>query len=313
MPDRKLNVAFSHFSYGGNGGIASESPALREWWGETLLWCKRDERIGDVLTYTLSDTPIPMVRNLSVLKARAAGADILVMVDSDNKPDLYVGKDPLAKPFFQSSFDFLYSRYDEQLTCIAAPYCGPPPHECVYAFLIKNWESDCPEERYKLEMYSREHAAIMTGIHPAAAAATGLMMSDMRCFELTEPKQPGDRPWFYYEYKDFYEAEKGSTEDVVFSRNLALTCEAERGYNPLFVNWDAWAGHMKSKCVGKPVPTNTDGMHQNLRRSVASGIKGGERMIYVHRNDEAERFISDNSELIELRGAPDRRLEIETV
>jgi len=24
------------------------------------------------------------------------------------------------------------------------------------------------------------------------------------------------------------------------------------GYNPLFCNWDAWAGHWKPKCVGKP-------------------------------------------------------------
>lgn len=292
-PKAKLNLAFAFFSYAGNGGASAIDPSIRTWWGDTLKWCKADERIGEITEFDLSDTPITLTRNKAVLTARQAVADVLVMVDNDNRPDLYVGKDSLAKPFIQSSFDFLWSRYQQgKLSCIAAPYCGPPPHECVYVFEYANWESGAPKEPfepYKLQMISRQHAAIMSGIHPAPAVATGLLMTDMRCFELTEPKVAGDKPWFYYEYRDIYESEKGSTEDVTFSRNLALTAEATLGYNPVHVNWDAWAGHMKPKCVGKPLPLATDNVHQNLRRSILEGRQRGERMTYVHRNEDAER------------------------
>lgn len=279
---RPLNIAFAFFSYSGNGGISCHHPSLRTWWGETLKYCKAHDQVADVIEFDLSDTPVTMTRNRAVTTARAEKADVLVMVDSDNQPDLYLGKDADAQPFISSSLEFLLSRYDRKLTCIAAPYCGPPPDECVYAFQFTSQESDCPPDRYKLSMVSREQAAIMSGLHPAAAAATGVLMTDMRCFDMTEPRSAGDKPWFYYEYSDHLETEKRSTEDVVFTRNLAITCQSVHGYNPLFVNWSAWAGHWKSKCVGKPRPMSVENVHENLRRAMDANHKPGEKLVYFH-------------------------------
>ena len=36
------------------------------------------------------------------------------------------------------------------------------------------------------------------------------------------------------------------------TRDLALAGVQKWGYNPVLCNWDAWAGHWKPKCVGKP-------------------------------------------------------------
>ena len=99
-----FNVAICTFSYGGNGGISSEVPDIREWMVPLVAEATNDPRIASLHVFNLSDTPITMTRNRAVLIARQKGADILVMVDSDMKPDLYVGIDPTARKFFQSSF-----------------------------------------------------------------------------------------------------------------------------------------------------------------------------------------------------------------
>ena len=53
--------------------------------------------------------------------ARQLECDVLVMVDSDMFPDMYV-KESGAKPFFQSSFDFLVSHYPQGDWRIGAPF-----------------------------------------------------------------------------------------------------------------------------------------------------------------------------------------------
>lgn len=283
MVPRKLHVATAFFNYSGNGGISCEHPSIRDWWGTTLVKMKSDERVASVSSFDLSDTPITMTRNAAVLKARNAGIDVLLMVDSDQFPDLYVGRNPEAKPFWDSSFDFLYAHYDKGPCVIAAPYCGPPPNEPVLVFRLVDFESGCPDDApWKIEMYTRHEAASLGGIHPAASLATGLMMIDMRATDLTKPQRAGDKPWFYYEYTDLYESIKGSTEDVTFTRNIMLTGYEKLGYNPLFCNWDSWAGHMKSKCVGKPLAMTVDRIHQNLVRAVAEGRQSDERVTWIH-------------------------------
>jgi hypothetical protein len=59
-------------------------------------------------------------------------------------------------------------------------------------------------------------------------------------------------PRFYYEYTDETHTDLASTEDVAFSRDLAYAG------TPLFCNWDAWAGHLKTKLVTKPQPIPED-------------------------------------------------------
>jgi hypothetical protein len=211
----------------------------------------QDSRVSSTQVWNLSDTPITMTRNRSVLMARQYGIDVLVMVDSDMKPDMYSGL-PDAKPFIESSFDFLVDHYAKGPVVIGAPYCGPPPNENVYVFRWQAHQSHNANPDFKLEMYDRDTAAKMAGIQECAALPTGLIMYDMRAFEVTEPKTSADNPWFYYEYPDKYQSEKSSTEDVTMTRDLSLAGTQKLGYNPVFCNWDAWAGHWKPKCVGKP-------------------------------------------------------------
>lgn len=248
---QKFSVGFCTFSYGGNGGISSEVPDIREWAVPLVGEIAKDPRVEQIRMWNLADTPITMTRNRCVLMAREFKVDVLVMIDSDMKPDLYAGQ-PGAKPFFQSSFDFLVNHYPKGPCVIGAPYCGPPPMESVYVFRWQSMQSEHPNPDFQLEMYDRHTAAKLGGIQECAALPTGLIMYDMRAFDLTEPKKEGDKPWFFYEWTDLYQSQKASTEDVTNTREISLAGTQKLGYNPVFCNWDAWAGHWKPKCVGKP-------------------------------------------------------------
>ena len=262
---QKFNVGFCTFSYGGNGGISSEVPDIREWITPLIAKLSTDPRVDQIRMWNLADTPITMTRNRCVLMARQFGVDVLVMIDSDMKPDLLVGQDPSAKPFFDSSFDFLVEHYAKGPCVIGAPYCGPPPVECVYVFRWQTTQSEHPNPDFQLEMYDRHTAVKMAGIQECAALPTGLIMYDMRAFDLTEPKADQDKPWFYYEWKDKFAAEKASTEDVTMTRDLSLAGTQKLGYNPVYCNWDAWAGHWKPKCVGKPQFVAAQHISQKLK------------------------------------------------
>jgi hypothetical protein len=296
MIPAKLNVFFAFYPYGGNGATSSEHPNIRNWFAKTVHYCKNDPRIGEISTRDFSDTPITMTRNQSVLVARNLKADVIVMVDSDQQLDLYGGIEDGAKDFFPSSFDFLYERKQKGLvSVIGAPYCGPPPSECVYIFKWCNEETGHPNVDHRLAMYSREEGALASGIQPVAALPTGCIMFDMSMFDLTDPKieyqallkKHGDakiaraltNPWFYYEWKDIYCGEKVSTEDVTVSRDMVLCAYAKLGYNSLFCNWDAWAGHWKPKCVGKPVLLTSESVNDKYREAVFSCRKPNHKMM----------------------------------
>lgn len=268
---QKFNVGICTFSYGGNGGIASEHPDVREWMVPLVANASNDDRIGSIRVWNLADTPITMTRNRAVLQAREHGVDVLLMVDSDMKPDMLVGQEG-AQPFFTSSFDFLVNHYAKGPCVIGAPYCGPPPVECVYVFRWQSMQSMHPNPDFQLEMYDRHTAVKLAGIQECAALPTGLIMYDMRAFELTEPKTDEDKPWFYYEYKDRFQAEKASTEDVTMTRDLSLVGTQKLGYNPVYCNWDAWAGHWKPKCVGKPQFIEAAHVAQKMRQSFEANV-----------------------------------------
>ena len=275
---QKFNIAFAHFAYGGNGGISSETPDIREWQVPLVCELARDPRIGEIRVFNISDTPITMSRNQAVLKAREMGADVLVMVDSDMKPDMYAGHAD-AKPFIQSSFDFLVNHYPKGPVVIGAPYCGPPPVECVYVFRWQNMASENPNPDFQLEMYDRNTAAKMAGIQECAALPTGLIMFDMRCFDLIEPSDSKARSFAYYEWSDKYEAKKASTEDVTMTRDISLVGIQKLGYNPVFCNWDAWAGHWKPKCVGKPQVIAAEGISHKLKDCWEAKVESGVKLV----------------------------------
>jgi hypothetical protein len=275
---QKFKVGIVTFSYGGNGGISSEVPDIREWMIPLVNKAVKDPRVDGVRVWNLADTPITMTRNRAVIQAREYGLDVLVMVDSDMKPDIHADH-PDAREFFPTSFDFLVDHYHKGPCVIGAPYCGPPPVECVYVFRWNNLQSENPNPDFQLEMYDRHTAVKMAGIQECAALPTGLIMYDMRAFELTEPRTAEDKPWFYYEWKDRFCAEKASTEDVTMTRDLSLVGTQKLGYNPVYCNWDAWAGHWKPKCVGKPVVMAASDVSAKMRASLESGYEHDTKLV----------------------------------
>lgn len=304
VTERKLNILFAFPSYGGNGGISSEVPEIRKWFARTLMKCKDDPRIGEVHEITLSDTPITMVRNRFVKHCRDVKCDVLIMVDSDMHPDLHLNEEGV-KPFFESSFDFLYDHWSKGPCCIAAPYCGPPGaigSENMYVFEWHAWGDHGDESMFSLEQVSRPMAARMRGIHPAAALPTGMIMYDIRCFELIEPSGKSKDEvledlitgkiskrealnqlhdgWFYYEWSDKFAHDKASTEDVTNTRDISMAGSVKLKYNPVYCNWDSPVGHWKPWCVrGRPMVHDATKVAETLRRACESAVQGDEVIV----------------------------------
>ena len=283
MTPRKFKILIATFSYGGNGGMKSEHPDVRDWLIKSIPYLKSRPDVESVLHTELADTPITMTRNRAVLTARDAGADFLLMLDSDMAPDLYLGRDPSAKPFLETSLDYCVERYERGPHVVFSPYCGPPPVENIYVFRWRNSESDTPNDEAKLEQFTRAEAAERAGFEAVAAAPTGLILYDMRAFELIEPRQQGDKHWFAYEWTDIYGSGKASTEDVQNTRDISLAGIVKYGYNPVICNWDAWSGHWKPKCVGKPQVFTADAVGNSLRRVVEEGrLPRDEKLTFVN-------------------------------
>ena len=277
-------------------GSGSERMETVGWLIRTIREMDMDPRIESVQSIVVSDTPITMGRNRAVLEARATGCQYLLMVDSDMQPDTpYRG----CKPFWATSWDFMMERRGKKDTMvyehyghswegdvpplpelppatIAAPYCGPSPDQCCYVFEWKSRGSGHPNPDFQLGMVSREYAAIKAGIQEAAALPTGLILYDMRVFDTLPP------PWFEYEYGDPpFNSVKATTEDVYQTRNASLL-----GL-PQYCNWDAWATHIKTEKVGKPIIVTRTEVHASLRDAVLRGVDAGDRLICL---DEPAKF-----------------------
>jgi predicted O-methyltransferase YrrM len=282
MQERKLKIGVARFPYAGNGGTEAEHPSIADWLVKTTLKIKDDPRCEEgIWPFRKADTPIPMVRNEALKGAVDNGVDVLVMIDSDQIPDLHLGTDPEAKPFWDTSFDFLWKHWDKGPCCIGAPYCGGFPHPIKggitnpYIFQWCAFEDDPARRTVSLEQYSREEAARQVGIQEVAALPTGLYMIDTRVTKIVKPE------WFYYEWKDPpYNTQKASTEDVVFTRDASLSGV------PQFCNWDAWAGHVKPRISGKPIMMSIDDVGEKLRTSLVTGWKREDRITELRAGED---------------------------
>lgn len=256
----KHSVFIARFPYHGD-----EKHTVTDWLVRTALQMKQDPRVGDIFHKTYDDTPITMTRNAACLDARKARADFILMVDNDMAPDL---REPGAKPFWQTSFDFALEHAGPCI--VGAPYCGPPPQELVYIFRWVQSDQDQPAgaKQFRLEMCSREDAAFRSGMEEVAALPTGLMLMPVSVLDRVA------LPWFDYEWADQYRARKATTEDVYFTRNASLAGV------PLYVNWDAWAGHWKQKVVTRPRLLTKDAVADELRQALLRP-GAGERIIDV--------------------------------
>jgi hypothetical protein len=303
-PPLVLDVGIFHFSYGGNGGIASEHPDLREWEVQTVLKMKADPRVGRVQSKTIADTPITMSRNRAVRTAQEDGLHLCLMVDSDQSPKRHVG-DSWYKPFWDVAFDEVYDHYQAGPLIIGAPYCGPPPFENVYVFQFENNMVGLGDETVvRLEQYTRSQAALMSGVGHVAALPTGMILFDMRVFDIAQPSGKSRRQvleelvegkltltqaeheltqgWFYYEWSDGYASEKASTEDVASTRDIGLAVAAKLGYNPLRCAWDSWIGHHKPWNCGKPSYYSVENVSEHFRSVVQRNVSHRDRIVEFH-------------------------------
>ncbi len=269
-----VDVLIACFCYGGNGGVSSIIPELAMWLVRTSIKMKADPRIDRIKPIILSDTPITLTRNRAIEMAQNEGYDMVLMLDSDNEPDGYVGADPEAKPFWDVAFDFAYDRLLKgEPTVIAAPYCGPPPHpvgvpgvvdmgEVPYLFEWQNNETTEGRVQNKLEIMKRNEAARLKGIYPVAALPTGVCLFTTSSFEGLK------KPYFRYEFNESG-SEKQSTEDVVATRNISLFWRMTRNIDVIYAACDSWALHYKPKRVGKPTVTPIEAVAKDFREAIA--------------------------------------------
>lgn len=259
MPQYK--VMFCRFPYGG-----LECSESTDWMIKTVHEAKTDPRISEVLGRKYNDTPVTMTRNRALRDAKNLRCDYAVFLDSDMAPDVEY---PGSKPFWKSAFDFCLSHRDTPLL-VAAPYCGPSPHQLPYIFEWRNRKSQNPNADFELALMTREDAAKRGGFEEVAALPTGLMIIDLRVLDGISP------PWFEYEYKDPpFNTEKASTEDVYFTRNVSLA-----GF-PIYVAWDSWAAHRKTELVGRPELIKVDDIREGFRAALGRNHHSQERLIHV--------------------------------
>lgn len=270
------SIMFARFPF-----MRCDDPDVTDWLVETVVKCKLDPRVSKISKVVINDTPITMGRNRAVECAKAEKADFLVMIDNDMKPDGYLGSnvnrldtDTSARPFWDSSWDFMLRRYEIGPCMVGAPYCGPPPHENVYVFRWATYQTDHPNADLRIEQFTREEAVVRAGFEEVSCLPTGLVIIDMRIFDnpLVVP------PYFTYEYTDKFEHKKASTEDCVFTRDLNMA------NIPLYVNWDAWAGHWKRKCVGKPKPIFREQVHKKFVEAATKGLSRNQKLFFAQKD-----------------------------
>ena len=305
MQKAKLDVLMFMPCYGGNGGVATQIPHITEYCMRLVGELAKDPRIGRFTPKSFADTPITMSRNYAVELAIEGGYDVLFMLDSDNEPDCLLGgpkQRPDAKPFWQSSFDFLYEKYIRGIpSVVAAPYVGPGDDQCVYAF---QWEDkansrfhDGEHSAYGLRMYTRYEAALMRGIQPAGAGATGCILYSIGARDATTNAfSYMKQPYFDYEWQGEKgrcahcqqsipgpRAKKASTEDCYNTREISMGCLTKSGfkYNPFFINWDAWAAHMKPERCMPPVGLYADDVSRSFHAVARENVRSDQKTIFL--------------------------------
>jgi len=319
LPALRLKVGVYFFGYTGNSGGSSLHTDVMDWWVETKAKAEKDPRVSEIYYHIQSDTPITLCRNQCVLHARQQGAHVLIMIDSDQNPQLHK-RESWYKPFWDVAFTEIYDHYGKGPLVMCAPYVGAPAAgENTFIFAWRNMGLRGDETIISLEQFTREHAAQMRGVHEVAAGPTGLIMFDMRMFDLLEPVHMprGDvldkfragemsredalaalnEGWFRYEWANNYAAEKASTEDVQCLRDMSMIGQLKLGYNPLRCTFDSWIGHWKPWCCGKPLAWDVDQISGTFQRAVMNHNKTNEGIVEsanVVKSDYWDRYTKEH-------------------
>lgn len=280
----KYDIMIARSPYGNK-----EVPDIGDWLVKTELYLRSRPDVGSILHHRIDDTPADMVRNRMVEDAKEAKVDYLLMVDADMRPDF---PKPGARPFVASSLDFALSHHGPCV--IAAPYSGPSPHQNMYVFTWRNLKSNNPNPDLQMRQFEREEAAARSGMEEVAALPTGLILIDMRVFDVLayEDEKGGVQPaapYFYYEYKDKFNAHKSSTEDVTFTRDCSLAGV------PVYCNWDAWCGHWKNELVPPPVVLTVDDVRETYRQVILRNRRQGAALMQAGVRCQPKRSKADGA------------------
>jgi uncharacterized UPF0146 family protein len=76
---------------------------------------------------------------------------------------------------------------------------------------------------------------------------------------------------------------------VTQTRDLSLVGTTQLGYNPVFCNWDAWAGHWKPKCVGKPAILSASSVGHKLKDAWGTGYENNVKVVDLRPSPEMAR------------------------
>lgn len=217
---------------------------------KTIFKMKRDARIGKLYPiYLTGSFPISMLRNRAVSDALSMGCDYILMIDNDMAPDLPDDEDG-GKPFWETAWEFMMHRREMEAYADYPPCAVAAPYLCDSdgGFYSTDWKTTDPKCRSidDLVQISKEDALSRRGILPVATTQTGLILYDMRSFGEITP------PWFTFYWQDPAQLYMQASEDHY------QTWKSNASGFPVYMAWDCWAGHLKTKYVIRNVPEDVD-------------------------------------------------------
>lgn len=220
---------------------------------------QKHPRIDCVQVSYTQGYPTDRVRNAACAQARRDGFHFLQMLDDDLAPDLLFRRDPEAVEFLPTALDFMLAH--EGPCLVGAPYCGSPPAQEVVVMKNREYAPDHPScTGVKIDKFTRDEAAALSGVQRVAALPTGCLLIDLRALDILPP------PWFSYEYDDPpFNTRLASTEDIVFTRNCDWLGV------PSYCAWSSWAGHNKVFTTGKPTTSPVIDVPRSIYHAWSNG------------------------------------------
>jgi hypothetical protein len=248
------------------GAIRSE---VSDWITDACLAAQTDPRIAELYRVPIQRFPTSVARNTLVQAARQrglGGADVLFMVDDDMRP---------PREFFRFALDFLLSHSGP--AAIASPYVmggdavGSQGREDVCVFEWGQGSTGDQGAPFALVNVVREDAARRRGTERVANAGTGLIAYRMDCFDAFE-KAHGHKVFFDYQY---------NAEHTVLTETEDCWCHRHLGMAgiPLYVSWEHWSEHRKSKWCTRPLPMTDEAVGEFFLRQARANLHAAGKQV----------------------------------
>jgi hypothetical protein len=196
--------------------------------------------------------PTSIARNMLVKKCAEwnhGPVDFIFMVDVDGHP----------KPgTFKAMFTFM--RQQTVPCVIGAPYCSGDGEVQVFHYGTKQAHTQHGLDEWKIMRYTRDLAALQTGISKVAGIGTHTLLIDCRVF----PKL--NVPYFCYGANED-QTEVTETEDCYFMRAI------KEAQVPIYCAWDFWSAHYKELRLEQPPTLPLDAIPQYYLRKAYAVVK----------------------------------------